>query len=125
MSKLKKMLLLELGIILLFIITVIVVKYKIFEAFPRCIVNEQLGIQCPSCGATRCVINFVLGNWIESFNYHQVLFVTILYLIFVNFVYIFNCFRNKKVLQWIYPKFYFWIIWTVILIIFTIVRNII
>lgn len=125
MSKLKKMIVIELGIVLFTIITIIIVKYKIFDIFPRCIVNQYLGIQCPSCGATRCIINFVLGNWAESFNYHQVLFVTILYLIVVNFVYIFNCCRKEKVLEWLYPKFYFWIAWTFILIIFTIVRNII
>ena len=44
MSKLKKMIVIELGIVLFTIITIIIVKYKIFDIFPRCIVNQYLGV---------------------------------------------------------------------------------
>lgn len=125
MSKIKKMLVLELGILLLVLIVFIVTKYEIFTIFPKCMLNQYLGIQCPACGATRCVTNFILGNWDKSISYHPVFFFTIWYLIFVNIIYIYNCIRDKNVLKWIYPKFHFWIIWTIILIFFAIIRNIV
>lgn len=125
MSKVRKMLMLELGILILVLIVFLVIKYRIVNMLPKCIVYEFFGIQCPSCGATRCVINFIFGNWKESFIYHPIFFITIWYLLLVNVLYIINCLREKKILKWMYPKFKFWIIWTIILVIFTIIRNII
>lgn len=125
MSKVKKILIIELALLMLVLIVFIVTRYKLFAIFPQCIVNRIFGIQCPSCGATRCVTNFILGNWKESFSFHPIFFITILYLLFVNIIYIINCFKQKKILEFMYPKFVFWIVWTVILIIFTILRNIV
>ncbi len=122
MSKKRKMFIIELGILLLVLIIFIIAKTKIYTIFPLCIIKRFFGIDCPSCGATRCVTNFVTGNWVESFMYHPFFFVTIIYLIVVNIVYIINAFRKKEILKWIYPKFKFWIVWTILLIIFAIVR---
>ena len=124
-KQVKQMLLLELGILFLVLIIFIVVKYKIFTIMPTCIINKYLGILCPSCGGTRCVVNFALGNFKESFLYHPLFFITIIYFIFINFVYIINSFRNKKIFTFLYPKTKFWIVWITLLIIFTIIRNIV
>lgn len=46
---------------------------------PPC-VFAQWGITCPSCGATRCVRAFFSLQFGQSFLYHPVLFLIILYL---------------------------------------------
>lgn len=123
-KKIKKMILLELGILFLVLIIFIIAKYKIFTIMPSCIINTLFGIECPSCGGTRCVINFISGNFKQSFYYHPIFFITIIYLIIVNLLYIINSFRKEEFITWIYPKTKFWIIWIIVLILFTIIRNI-
>ena len=122
MSKVKKMLIIELGILLLVLIIFIIAKTGIYTMFPKCMIKEVLKIECPTCGATRCVTNFVMGNWKESFFYHPFFFITILYLITVNIVYIINAFRKKNILSWIYPTYKFWIVWAIVFIIFSVVK---
>lgn len=123
--KVKRMLKIELGIIFLVLIIFIVVKSNIVKYMPTCIINEKIGILCPSCGGTRCITNFILGNFKQSFLYHPIFFVTIIYLFVINLVYIINSFRKKEVLTFLYPRLKFWIIFLIIIGIFTILRNII
>ena len=123
-KKIKNMLLLELGIIFLVLIIFIVVKSNITKYFPTCFIYERTGILCPSCGGTRCVSNFVFGNFKASFLYHPIFFITIIYLGIVNIIYIINSFRKKEILTFLYPKTKFWIIFLIIIVIFTLFRNI-
>lgn len=122
-SKIKKMLILELGILLLVLIIFIIIKYKIFTILPQCPFNKFFNLQCPSCGGTRCIVNFALGNFKESFYYHPIFFLTIIYLIAINLLYIVNAFRKKDIATFLYPKTKFWIIWIIILLVFTVIRN--
>lgn len=124
-SKIKKMLLLELGIFFLVLIIFIAIKTNILHILPKCFVYEKFGILCPGCQGTRCVVSLLQGKFIESFNYHPVFFTTIIYLFLANIIYIINAFRNKEILKFLYPKHKFWIIFMIILTIFTIFRNII
>lgn len=123
-SKIKKMLQLELGILFLVLIIFIITRTKFVHLMPNCLVNTYFGILCPSCGGTRCVINLLQGNFAQSFLYHPVLFITIIYLILVNILYIANSFKKKEILTFLYPKTRFWIIFTIVIIIFTICRNV-
>lgn len=123
-SKIKKMLQLELGILFLVLIIFIIVKTNLIYIMPNCLINTYLGILCPSCGGTRCVINLIQGNFMQSFLYHPIFFITIIYLMLVNILYIINVFKKKEVLTFLYPKTKFWIIFIIILLIFTIIRNI-
>lgn len=123
-SKIKKMLQLELGILFLVLIIFIIVKTNLIYIMPNCLINTYLGILCPSCGGTRCVINLIQGNFMQSFLYHPIFFITIIYLMLINIIYIINVFKKKEVLTFLYPKTKFWIIFIIILLIFTIIRNI-
>lgn len=123
-SKIKKMLQLELGISFLVLIIFIITKTKLIYLIPNCLINTYFGVLCPSCGGTRCVINLLQGNFVQSFLYHPVFFITITYLILVNILYIVNSFKKKQILTFLYPKTKFWIIFTIVIIIFTICRNI-
>lgn len=123
-KKLKRMIWVELGIIFLVLIIYIGIQTDLINLIPRCIVNKKIGILCPACGGTRCVINFIKGNFIESFNYHPIFFVTIIYLIIVNIIFIINSFRKKEILTFLYPKAKFWIVFLIVLLIFTVLRNV-
>lgn len=123
-KKIKNMLLLELGIIFLVLIIFIAIKLNIIKYIPTCIIKQNFGILCPSCGGTRCVTNLILGNFKESFLYHPVFFVTIIYLVFANIIYIVNSIRKKEILTFLYPKTKFWIFFVIVIGVFTILRNI-
>lgn len=122
-KKVKTMLKLELGIIFLVLIIFTIISQNLITFLPQCPINHFFNILCPSCGGTRCVINFVLGNFAKSFFYHPVFFITILYLLLVNILYIINTLAKTKVATFLYPKTKFWIVFLIILLIFTIIRN--
>ena len=122
-NKIKKMLLLELGIIILVLIIFIIIKLNLLQYMPECFIKHTFGILCPSCGGTRCVINFILGNFRLSFSYHPIFFITIIYLILTNILYIINTFRKAEIATFLYPKTKFWIVFLIILLIYTILRN--
>ena len=124
-KKIKKMLFIESGILILILIALLAIKLGFIYSIPECIVHKTFGILCPGCQGTRCVINLVNGNFIDSFNYHPVFFVTIIYLMFVNLIFIINSFRKKEILTFLYPKMKFWIFFIIIITIFTICRNIV
>ena len=119
------MLLLELGIVFLVLIIFVISKYNLTYIIPECLIKKNLHILCPSCGGTRCVINFVSGNFKASFIYHPVFFITIIYLLIVNIIFIINSFKKRKILTFLYPKEKFWIAFIIVIIIFTIARNLV
>lgn len=123
-KKIKRMILIELGIVFLVLIIYIAIQYGIINLIPKCIINKNYGILCPSCGGTRCVINFARGNFIESFTFHPIFFITIIYLIIVNIIFIINSFRKSEILTFLYPKTKFWIVFLIVLFIFTVLRNV-
>ncbi len=101
----------------------IFVNSKYLTMLPDCWVYEATGLLCPACGGTRCVVHMLKGNWIEAFFSHMVFFIGILYLLAINIVYLINLNREKKIATWIYPRYWYAIIFAGILIIYTIVRN--
>ena len=123
-KKISRMIILELGIIFLVLIIFIIINSKIVNYMPECIIHKHTRLLCPGCGGTRCVINFMQGNFKQSFIYHPIFFITFLYLIFTNFLYIINSFKKKEFLTFLYPKEKFWICFIIIILIFTLIRNI-
>ncbi len=51
------------------------------DTFPDCFFVRNFGIQCPSCGGTRCVFQFFSGNFAESLSLNPLYFFTIIYVI--------------------------------------------
>ena len=122
--KYKKMLCIQIIIIIVIVLLYLIIKSPLIEMVPNCWINETFGMLCPSCGATRCLINLVKGNIINAFKFHPVFFLTIMYLLILDIVYIINTITNRNKCKWIHPKPYYCIIWAVILVIFTISRNV-
>ena len=121
-SKSIKIILIELSIVLISILLLNTID--IGEYIPNCFFYEATGLQCPSCGGTRCVVNMLHGNFKEAFLFHPIFFIAIAYLVLVNIIYLVNLNRKKGIAKWIYPKPYYAIIFAIILIIFGIARNI-
>ncbi len=109
--------------IVILIILYFFVNSNCLTMIPECWVYQATGLLCPACGGTRCVIHMLKGNWIEAFFSHMVFFIGILYLLIINIIYLINLNRKKKIGTWMYPKYWYAIIFAVILIIYAIVRN--
>lgn len=97
---------------------------KYIEMLPVCWVYQTTGFLCPACGATRCIRSLLQGNWIQGFFYHMVFFIGILYLLIINLVYIINLNKKEKIATWVYPKYWYVLIFVILLILYTIVRNV-
>ncbi len=123
-KKIIKMILIELAIISVVLIIYVFIKTNLINFIPECIINKHFHILCPSCGGTRCIINLLSGNFTQSFKYHQIFFITIVYLMIVNIIFIINSFKKKEIATFLYPKTKFWIIFIVVILAFTIIRNI-
>lgn len=101
----------------------IFIKSKYIQIIPQCWIYKTTGILCPACGGTRCIINILNGNFKQAFFSHEIFFIGIIYLIIINIIYIININRKNKILTWIYPKYWYSIIFAIILTTFTIMRN--
>ena len=109
--------------IVLVVILYYFVKFNYVQFIPSCWIYQATGILCPACGGTRCISNLLKGNWIEAFFSNMIFFVTFIYLGILNIIYIINLNKEKKVAVWLYPKYWYVIIFAIFLIIYTIIRN--
>jgi len=117
-----KIILIEL---LILILAIIGVNSNLMQYTPSCLLYEATNLQCPSCGGTRCVENILKGNFKEAFLFHPIFFIVIFYLMLCNIVYLINLNKKKEILTWIYPKYWYAIIFAVILVIYGILRNLV
>ena len=99
------------------------INSKYISFVPNCWIHSKIGFLCPACGGTRCVINIFQGDLVNAFFSHMVFFISIIYAIVINIIYIINIDRKEKILTWIYPKYWYAIIFAVLLIVYTIARN--
>lgn len=106
-----------------FIALFVFAKSQYIKILPSCWIYHLTGIQCLACGGTRCVIHILRGEWKEAFFSHMVFFIGILYAFLVNIIFIINLNKEKKIGTWIYPKYWYSIIFIMLLIIYTIARN--
>lgn len=65
-----------------------------------------LGLQCATCGGTRCINNLLSGNIVEAIKLNPFIFLCIMYLvisfIFLNILILKNSFFTKKALKKMY-----------------------
>lgn len=99
------------------------IKLEYQKWIPSCWIYKTTGILCPACGGTRCVVFMLQGKWIQAFFSHIIFFIGILYALVLNAVVIININKEKKVAIWLYPKWWYVILFCVILLVYTIIRN--
>ena len=123
-KKYKKFIIIESGILLGIICVYIFVNSNLLNIIPQCMIKQILGILCPGCGGTTCVINILKGNFIEAAKANIIIFIAIIYVIILNTVYIINTFKKNKILKFVYMKESYVYVWLFMYLIFEIVRNI-
>lgn len=109
--------------ILILIILYIFINSEYVKLMPQCWIYNATGLLCPACGGTRFVTYLLKGNLIKAFFSHMIFFIVALYLVVLNILYLININREKKIGTWIYPKYWYGIIFALVLIIYTIARN--
>lgn len=120
----KQKAILIIGIEILCIILIyIFVNSKYVSMLPSCWIYETTGMLCPACGGTRCVIYMLQGNFVKAFLSHRIFFIGILYLLVLNVLCIINLIKKKKIGLWLYPKPWYAIVFAIILILDTIIKN--
>lgn len=118
----KKIIIIE---IIVFLIICCFVNSKYINLIPKCWVYENTGLYCLACGGTRCVQNMIKGNLIKAFYENSMIFIMIIYLAILNIIYLYNMGKEEKKLTYLYPKWWQVIIFVIIWIIYTIIKNIV
>mgnify|MGYP004608959165 FL=1 len=118
----KKIIIIE---IIVFLIICCFVNSKYINLIPKCWVYENTGLYCFACGGTRCVQNMIKGNLIKAFYENSMIFIMIIYLAILNIIYLYNMGKEEKKLTYLYPKWWQVIIFVIIWIIYTIIKNIV
>ena len=122
-QRLKKIVLIYLSLLLIFIAYYFLNKYTGF--YIPCIFHEITGLDCPGCGITRCLFHLMNLRIKDAFIVNPLVFIylpfIVVYYIYQSYLYVYQ--KKDKILIKI-PHFVMYII-LVITIIFGIVRNII
>ena len=103
-NKFRNMILLQVFFLLLGVIAFTIVKTNTNVELGICPVKSAIGIPCPSCGGTRCIINLVNLNVVDSFKYHPVVFGIIFYILIADFVYVINTLLKNDKLSFLYKS---------------------
>ena len=95
--------------------------YMAREVFPPCSTYVLLGIYCPGCGLTRCILALMEGNVILALRCNGAIVCLLLFLVLLYAEWVFAAFgREVKLLP---RKIWFWIIFAACAVIYFILRN--
>ena len=112
-------------VVVMFVLAVPRLLRLLMDGVPNCW-SLNMGIICPACGGTRCLLNFLEGNLLASFKYNPMVFVIVVYLfcvlIFLNLSVFIRCSFVKKIFS-ILTSHYFIILLAVCFAVFGVLRN--
>lgn len=114
----KTLIIVQIVIIILIILSFLLIKSG--YTFPTCIYKEKFGIICPACYGTTFAIEMFNFNFAKAFLAHPLFFILAVYLALIDLIYIINVLFNRKINIF---KWWHVLVWIVILIIYTIIRN--
>lgn len=117
----KKLIFVETAIVLSIAIIYIIVNFGIIKFVPKCIFFEKFGYNCPSCGGTRFISNLIQFKISDAFFVHPIFFIITIYLGVLNLIYIINVIFSKNIKLF---KCWHVIFFTVVLLIYTFIKNI-
>lgn len=120
-TRLKKVVLINIGLILLLFL-----YYKIYVTFNvgiPCIFKLVTGLDCPGCGVTRCLFSLINFDLKSALNYNALVTILILpfgvYYLYINYCYVLN--KRNKLINKVNK---FMPILLVITVIFGVIRNV-
>ena len=126
-KEIKKMILIQILLILLVILCYVFLNSKYINLVPKCHIKETYNLLCPSCGGTTAVKNLVNGNILEALKNNSIIILGIIYCGIVDTVYVINTIMGKERFRILFPhynKYYHIIMFSIILAVYTIIRNI-
>lgn len=118
----KKLILVQMIIVMFLAICFLFLRSKYISLVPKCIFKENFGILCVACHGTSFAIEMAKFNFIQAFKVHPIFFISLIYLVLLDITYIINVIFKKNINIF---KWWHLIIWIILLIIYTILRNII
>ena len=94
------------------------------EFFPKCLVYKYLHIKCPGCGSQRTIYYLLNGEWLEACKMNILVVLAIPYLFVIFCCKMAKTKFSQKVLNVLYG-YYASLTILVLVIVFTILRNIV
>jgi len=119
-KKLQKMIILQIIFFLIAIGIYILINTELYNNISECNFKKNTGYLCPACGGTRCVKSILKFEFINAFQYNQMIFFTIIYMFILNLIYVITTILNRPVIIFKHYYVYFWLVF---FIMFTILRN--
>lgn len=121
--KKQRKILIEIHIIIFLLISSIylILNTNMIKYVTPCIFYKKYDLLCPGCGGTRFMLNLINLNFVQAFYIHLVFFILIIYLFILDITYVINIFLHKNIQ---FFKCWHVILWTALLLIFTVLRNI-
>ncbi|MDR1524328.1 MAG: DUF2752 domain-containing protein [Tannerella sp.] len=98
-----------------------------YAFFPKCPVYTFTGYECPGCGSQRAFYNFFHGNFLTAFRYNPLMFILVPYLlsgVYIEYIANRSNSRIQRLRNILYGKWAILIL-AVIIIVYTILRNIV
>ena len=103
-ANIKKLVVLHIIFLIIGVLLILSIKFDLLSLLPTCVFRQHYGVICPTCGVTRCTINFCEFNFKQSFLYHPTFFIGMVYIILIDIAYIINTIFNRKFLKQFYPS---------------------
>ncbi|MDB3907101.1 DUF2752 domain-containing protein [Crocinitomicaceae bacterium] len=117
------------GGIVLFLTTWLVLLYNVdpvqHESYPKCMVKKTTGLDCPGCGSSRSARHLVYFEFAESFQQNPLAFITLPLLWTYSFLIMIGVAADDFLKRVLPDKVYlrFSLLVLIVVIVFTILRN--
>lgn len=118
----KILVLVQIAIIIFLVMCFLLLRSEYISLVPKCIFKERFGILCVACHGTSFAMEMAKFNFIQAFKFHPIFFISFIYLVLLDITYIINIIFKKNINIF---KWWYLIIWIILLVIYTILRNII
>ncbi len=110
--------------IIITIVVLLILGYGIFIYFNQdlffCPILKYFHFYCPACGVTRMILSFLELDFYQAFRFNPLIFILLVILILFSIVQMFM-FINKR--KFVHINNMIYIAMVIILIIYTIMRN--
>ncbi|MDQ6630480.1 MAG: DUF2752 domain-containing protein [Verrucomicrobiota bacterium] len=93
-----------------------------FPFYPRCLFHSWTGLSCPGCGSLRAAHQLLHGNFAAAFHLNSLFIISIPFLAIAFFSYARKMTTGQSLFKKNVPSFWIWL-FLVVLIVFTIARN--
>lgn len=118
----RTFIIIQILVIFIFVISYLSIRLNWIRNLPECTMKSNYNLICPSCGVTRMGVSLYHFKIKEAFLYNPIFFLILIYTTILYITYIISFFLKKEI------KIFRWwhiIIWAIMIIIFTIIRNIV